>query len=120
MGELVTLNIPKPAAQNARAIASRTQRRLEDVLVEWIDKIASELPVDSLSDEEVLSLCVLEMPVNEQTELSNLLALNREGILEQNQRQRLDELMQIYRKGIIRKAQAWQVAVTRGLKLPLN
>lgn len=120
MGEQVTLNIPKPAAQNARAIAFRTQRRLEDVLVEWIDKIASELPVESLSDEEVLTLCNLEMSVEEQTELSDLLAVNREGVLEQDQRRRLDELMQVYRKGLIRKAQAWQVAVTRGLKSPLN
>ena len=120
MDEQVTLNIPQPVAQNARAIATRTQRRLEDVLVEWIGKIASELPVDSLSDEEVLALCDLEMTVDEQTKLSDLLALNREGTLKQNQRRQLDKLMTIYRNGLIRKAQAWQVAVTRGLKPPLN
>ncbi|MCP4419897.1 MAG: hypothetical protein GY805_25065 [Chloroflexi bacterium] len=120
MAEQVTLNIPQPVAQNARAIAARTQRRMEDVLIEWIDKIASELPVDSLSDEEVLTLCDLEMTTDEQTQLSALLTLNREGTLNQKQRRQLDKLMTLYRKGMIRKAQAWQVAVTRGLKPPIN
>jgi hypothetical protein len=36
------------------------------------------------------------------------------------QRQRLDELMQVYRHGWVRKAQALQVAVQRGLRPPLN
>jgi len=40
MGEMVTLNLPHSAAARAREIASQSQRRVEDVLIEWIDREA--------------------------------------------------------------------------------
>jgi hypothetical protein len=46
--------------------------------------------------------------------------MNREGVLPPRQQVRLDQLMQAYRHGLIRKAQALQVAVDRGLMPPLN
>ena len=49
-----------------------------------------------------------------------LLARNREGSLTSDERRRLDELMQVYRRGLIRKAQTIHVAVQRGLRSPLN
>jgi hypothetical protein len=62
----------------------------------------------------------LEMKPDEQDELSNLLALNRENQLSNLQRQRLDQLMLVYRRGMVRKAQALRVAVERGLIPPLS
>ena len=53
-------------------------------------------------------------------ELGDLLARNREGQLSDSERARLDELMQIYRRGLVRKAQALKVAVERDLRPPLN
>jgi hypothetical protein len=120
MSEVVRLEIPERAAQWAKEVAVRTNRRLEDVLVEWIDRVAAEAPVDSLSDEQLLALCDLRMDPVQQDELSDLLFHNRERRLSEADRARLDELMKIYRRGLVRKAQALKVAVERGLRPPLS
>jgi hypothetical protein len=116
MGETVVLEIPEEAARSAREIARRTKRPLEEVLLDWIDKGAAELPVGLLSDEEILALCQSQLESGEQEELSHLLALNREGELSTGESQQLDEAMLVYRRGLLRKAQAWQEASARGLK----
>ena len=120
MAEVITLELPDELASKIKDIAANSQRRLEDILVEWIDHAASEPPLEVLPEEQILALCELQMENELQDELSNLLAQNREGLLEETKQQRLDELMQIYRHGLIRKAQALQIAVVRGLKPPLN
>jgi hypothetical protein len=60
------------------------------------------------------------MPGGQQEELSALLEGNREGTLQAAEWARLGELMQVYRRGLIRKAQAIQVAVARGLRHRLS
>jgi len=120
MNSTVTLELPEPLARSIQEIAARTHRRPEDILLAWIDQVVSELPVDSLSDDQVLSLCDLEMDAAQQEELSELLARNREGQLSDVEHKRLDELMQIYRRGLVRKAQALKVAVERGLRPPFT
>ena len=53
---------------------------------------------------------------NQQQEfLSELLAHQREGQLNEIENSQLDELMQVYRRGLVRKAKALKVAVERGL-----
>lgn len=120
MSETVTLELPAEVARRVQEIAARTHRRPEDILVEWLDRAAADLPVEALPDDEVLSLCDSQMDAGEQAELSELLVSNREGALTDADRSRLDELMQSYRHGLVRKAQAWKVAVERGLRPPLN
>lgn len=120
MNEMITLQLPEKVTTIARQVAYRTQRRLEDVLLDWLDRSAEELPLDMLPDDQVLLLANSQLPADEQRELSSLLALNREGALSARQQIRLDQLMQVYRHGLVRKAQAIQVAVERGLLPPLN
>lgn len=120
MAEIVTLELPETLAQRAKEIAALTNRRLEDVLVEWIDRASTELPVESLPDDWVLALCDREMEPEQQAALSNLLAGNREGQLDNEEANQLDELMQVYRCGLLRKAQALKVAVERGLRPALS
>ncbi|OGO39930.1 MAG: hypothetical protein A2Z04_07255 [Chloroflexi bacterium RBG_16_57_9] len=120
LGEIVTIEIPEKVAHQAREVAAHTQRRLEDVLVEWIDHAVSELPVESLPDDQLLALCDIQLEAEQQEELSELLARNREGLLQDEERPLLDELMQIYRRGLVRKARALKVAVERGLRASLN
>jgi hypothetical protein len=115
MAEIITLELPDPLVQQVREIAALTHRRLEDVLVEWIDRAATDLPIEELPDDQVLALCDRQMTTEQQTLLSDLLAQNQERQLVPNETQQLDELMQIYRKGLIRKARALQVVVSRGL-----
>ena len=59
MTETVVLQLPETLAQQARSVAAMTNRQLEDVLVEWIGNAVADLPVESLSDEQVLALCNL-------------------------------------------------------------
>ena len=50
----MTLELPQPLAKSARAVATRTSRPVEEVLVEWFDRAAADLPVELLPDEQVL------------------------------------------------------------------
>lgn len=120
MGEIVTLELPANLAMRARETATRTHRRIEDVVIDWIERIAAEPPVEALPDDQVLALCDMQMKAEQQEELGDLLARNREQALSSAEQARLDELLRIYRRGLVRKAQAIQVAVERGLRPPLN
>jgi hypothetical protein len=46
MGVIVTLNVPEEIVQQARTVAAKTKQRLEDVLTEWLDRAAAEIPVE--------------------------------------------------------------------------
>ncbi|MEN2383523.1 MAG: hypothetical protein ACSI46_02035 [Gloeotrichia echinulata DVL01] len=81
MAEIVTLQLPETLAQKAKQIAAFTHRRLEDVLLEWIDRAITELPVESLPDDQVLVMCDLQMEAEQQEVFSELLARHREGAL---------------------------------------
>jgi hypothetical protein len=118
--ETVTLKVSERVTREATYIARQTRRSLEEVLTAWLENMAVELPVTFLTDEEVLKLCDVQMPPEEQSELNELLEANREGTLAGAQQDRLDVLMQKYRHGLVRKAQAWQVAVQRGVRDSLN
>ena len=120
MSEIVTLELPDVLVQSARSVADRTHRRIEDVLVEWLGRAVTDVPIDALPDDQVLALGELQMSEREQAELSDLLAGQREGTLDGVERARLAALMESYRRGMVRKAQALQVAVARGLRPPLD
>jgi hypothetical protein len=120
MSEVVTLRIPDQLARDARAVASYTHRQMEEVLLEWMDRAAANPPIESLPDDQVLFLCKLQLNPAQQNELSELLARNREASLTATDQTRLDQLLNEYRQGMVRKAQALKVAVERGLQPPLS
>jgi hypothetical protein len=84
------------------------------------ERASADLPIETMPDEQVLLLCDSQLSTDQQTALSDLLELNREGQLHAAETQKLDELMQIYRRGLVRKARALQAAVNRGLRPPLK
>ena len=116
----ITLELPEQLAASVQEFAVQTDKPIEDILIEWIRHVASEQPVQFLSDEQVLALCDLTLPAAQQKRLSLLLAKNRENQLAPAEEGQLDKLMKAYRRGLTRKAQAWQEAVKRGLKSPLQ
>jgi hypothetical protein len=120
MSEHLILEIPEELAHRARALASAANRRLEDAVLDWIREAVDEPNVESLDDAAVLALCDAMLPVDQQEELSDLLAGNREGTLTAADRSRLDALIDIYQRGMIRKARALKEAVARGLRPPLS
>jgi hypothetical protein len=116
MGEKVTLELPEDLARQVKAVAERTQRSVDDVLLDWVRRAGSEPVLELLPDGELLAVCDSEMAPGAQEELSDLLDRNREGELTAPERGRLEELMGGYRAGLVRKAQALKVAVQRGLR----
>jgi hypothetical protein len=79
-----------------------------------------EVPVADLPDEEVLALSESMLPLELHEELSELLALQRESEIDDAGQERLNELMDFYGRGMVRKAEALKVAVERGLIPPLS
>jgi hypothetical protein len=120
MAEIITLELPESLVQQAKEIAMLTHRRVEEVLIEWLNRASTDLPLESLSDGQILALCDLRMQPEQQAQLSDLLSRNQEGTLNDVEVNQLDELMQIYRRGLVRKAKALKVAVERGLRPALS
>ncbi|MEA5471512.1 hypothetical protein [Spirulina sp. 06S082] len=120
MTQQVTLTLPDAIAQQAKDIATLTQQKLEDVLLQFVEDAIASFPIESLSDEQILALFDLQMTVRQQEEFSDLLAKNKEGALSHLEKQKLAELMQCYRQGTLKKAKALKVAVERGLRSPLS
>lgn len=121
MSKLVQLEVPEEVERLAREVATQEGSNVENVLTAWLEFASSNIPVHLLPDAEVLKLSRAQMTSAEQDELWQLLSQNNEGgELSQADRIRLDALMQIYRGGMLRKAEALKVAVLRGLRPPLD
>lgn len=73
-----------------------------------------------LPNEELLALCDSQMEESLQDELSDLLARKQGAVLKITEQRRLDDLMESYRVGLVRKALALKVAVERDLRPPLR
>jgi predicted transcriptional regulator len=118
MSEKVTIELSDELSRRARKLAAAGNRRLEDAVIDWINRAVSDPNVEALPDDEVLRLCDATFEASEQDELSGLLADAREGVLDAAGRARLDGLMAEYRRALVLKARAWNEAVTRGLLAP--
>ncbi len=119
MSEEVTIQVSEQVLRQANYIAARTQLPVEEVLSRWLDTLASELPVQVLSNEELMALTEAQLSDNEQATFSELLEQNREGELNSEGQHQLDEFMRVYEPGLLRKSQALREAVARGLLQPL-
>jgi hypothetical protein len=115
MSKQITLQLSDDLVARAYEIATRSDQPLEDILADWIHQYVDDLPIETLADNEVLLLCQYELDQTHKNELRQLLYIHQERKLNFTEQLRLDELLQIYRKGIIRKSRAIQVACARGL-----
>ena len=119
MPQSVTLNLPESLLSAAETQARRDARPVEAVLLEWLSQ-GADLPVASLGDTQVLELTQGQLREEEQVRLSALLGKQREDMLTEPEAGELVRLMNVYRRGLLRKAEAHKVAVERGLTPPLN
>jgi len=120
MAENVTVALPEDLARQARAVAARTRQTVEGVLLDWMRRGGAEPVLELLPDQDLLALCDSQLGPAQDEELGSLLERNQEGALTAEERVRLEELMRDYRAGLVRKAQALKVAVTRGLRPRLS
>ena len=123
----VTVTLPDAVYRNAVRLAQLTQREVGDVLADTLalslpmlpDDTEVAVPIGELSDQELLALTMLELPSAQDRQLSTLLDRQQAGGLTAEEQRQLAGLMQAYHAGLLRKAQALQEAVRRGLREPL-
>jgi hypothetical protein len=120
MSQQITIEVSEEVVRQAAQVAAQTQRSVEEVLTSWLEAVVTELPVEELSDDEVLALTELRFNDEQQAALSDLLTQNQEGALDAEGRLQLDELMRLYEHGLLRKSQALRIAVQRELIAPLH
>lgn len=123
----VTVTLPDAVYRNAVRLAQLTQREVGEVLTDTLalslpmlpDDTEVAVPIGELSDQELLALTMLELPAAQDRQLSTLLDRQQAGGLTAEEQRQLAGLMQAYHAGLLRKAQALQEAVRRGLREPL-
>jgi len=120
MSQTLTVELPDELARRARSVAAAGNRRLEDAVIDWISQAVAEPEIEALPDDELLTRCDSALAAALQEELSDLLADAREDKLDATERDRLDQLMVLYRRGLVQKARAWREAVVRGLRTSLT
>ena len=102
MSQQFTIEVSEQVVRQAEQVAAQTERSLEEVLASWLEAVVNELPVEELSDEEVLALTELQLTDEQQATLDDLLEQNREGTLDTEKQRQLDELMRLYEHGLLR------------------
>lgn len=120
MNQQITLTVPENIWFFAEAAANRSKRKIEDVLVNWLEKGSSEVDLEKFSDTEILALIKAKISPEKQERLSDLLFRNREIGLNSEEQAELDLMVEICELNNLKKAEAMQIAVKRGLIKPLS
>jgi hypothetical protein len=76
--------------------------------------------LSTLSDGQVIALTELRMESTQDQRLSQLLQTQQERVMTATEQSELEMLMEIYQAGLLRKAQALNESVKRGLRQPLS
>jgi hypothetical protein len=128
MSTQITITLPDKIYQQAELFARLANRDIASVLADTIQLSMPPISLDALdlepitdiSDGQVLALTELQMEPDQDTRLSELLDRQQAGLMTENERSELQDLMQIYQEGLLRKATALSEAVKRGLVEPLS
>lgn len=117
----VTISLPDKVFANVANLASKTHRRVDEIIVEKIEREFS-LDVEDLekqiavcSDREVVELSNLQMPEKQDQRLSFLLQKQGEKDLAKSERKELWKLMEMNRLTTLKKAFALRELSRRGL-----
>ncbi|MCI0489138.1 MAG: hypothetical protein L0229_21305 [Blastocatellia bacterium] len=128
MATEVILNLPDDVYNQATRLAQLMNQDVSRVLAETIENALSPLgpsavdliPVEELSDSEILAGAELRMDEALGKRLGKLLDRQEAGNLSESERGELTALMQVYHECLIRKAQSLREAVRRGLRETLE
>ena len=127
MATRVILSLPDDVYRRAEGLAQLTSREVADVLADAIalslpsftEPASATRPLTELSDRELLTLADDQMEPSQDRRLSLLLGKQQDASLAADEHSELSTLMQIYQQRLLRKAQALNEAVRRGLRQPL-
>ena len=123
MSKRISLILPDEVYRQAQTLAGRSGRNVAEVLTEAIESSFDPLglsaaevhPASEWSDSELLAAAQSMMSPQDDQRLSELLNLQREGMLNVNDREALRNLMNDYQTGLLRKSAGLSEAVRRGL-----
>lgn len=120
MSEQITLQVSSSVFQHAVGVATKARRSVESVFTDTLEDRYAETPVEFLTDDELIALAGMKFSDEEQERFGDLLYENREGLLTAERREELDQIMKVYERKQLRKAEALEEAVKRGLVVPLS
>ncbi len=117
----VTINLPEKVFANLSSAANRSNRRIDEIIAEKIerdfaidaDELAKQISV--CSDKEILELAKITMLMNEDERLSQLLNRQNEGNLSGDEEKEMWQLMETSRLTTLKKAYALREIARRGL-----
>ncbi len=124
----VTLSLPDETYRRAERLARLTGRKVDDILADTLHislqplgtQAPTGIPIAEMSDAEVLAVADSRMDATQDQRFGELLHKQQAGTLLDNEQPELLALMQVYQEGLLRKAQALNEAVHRGLREPLE
>lgn len=117
----VTINLPEKIYANLSSAANKSQRRIDEVIAEKIERDfaidAEELEkqIAVCSDKEILELAQIKMPAKQDARLSRLLNKQNKGDLNAGERNEMWQLMEATRLTTLKKAYATREISRRGL-----
>lgn len=128
MSTEVVVTLPEDVYRRAASLAQITSRDVAQVVADAaaqslsrVDEQASApRSMADLSDQEVLALSDLQLDPDLDRRYLVLLERQRESEIVPEERAELSALLGIYQQGLVRKAEALQEAVRRGLRSPIK
>ena len=117
----ITINLPEKVLANLSTLAGKSQRRLDQVILEKLEH-ALTVEVEDLekqlahcSDQEVLDVARIQMPAKQDDQLSKLLHKQEAEKLTAAEQKALWKLMELNRRTTLKKAFALREISRRGL-----
>ncbi len=116
----ITINLPEKVFANLSAIAGKSRRPIDEVIVEKIEQTFAvdveelDKQISLCSDKEVLELAKLQMPAKQDYRLSKLLEKQNESPLADKEQKELWQLMEVSRLTTLKKAFALREISRRG------
>jgi hypothetical protein len=123
MSTQVTVTLPDDVYEGIERLAENSGRDVNDVLANTLTislSLLLEQPnaqdLEALSDTEVLALVDGRMEESLSKRMSQLLQKNQNGELDEIEQHELSLFMYVYHQGSLRKVQAMEEAIRRGLR----
>jgi molybdopterin-guanine dinucleotide biosynthesis protein A len=117
----VTISLPEQIFANLSSVASKSHRRIDEIIVEKIERDFSidtedlERQITFCSDKELLELAEIKMLTKQDSRLSNLLQKQNERHLTSSEQTEMWKLVDINRLTTLKKAFALREISHRGL-----
>lgn len=117
----VTISLPEKVFANLSNLANKSQRRIDEVIAEKIERDFAidvedlEIQIAVCSDEEIFNLAEIQMPPVENKRLSFLLDKQNDVKLNDGEQKELWQLMDLNRLTTLKKTYALREISRRGL-----